>query len=154
MDNYDKYYKCIVRSVDHIFKNFFNDNSIEEVFDDQSSRNDPNVAVEINGTIKGEIIINIPTDTLNMLIKKLIPDIGSNPRAMKKHHEDVAGELANMITGTFVNQLQFINHKVKVSPPEFNDDPISMKALYDNINVSFCSSYGGFDVDLYYKEAE
>jgi hypothetical protein len=50
--------------------------------------------------------------------------------------------------------MQFENHEIILSPPEFNDDPISMKALYDNINLSFTSGFGGFDVDLYYKESE
>jgi hypothetical protein len=27
-----------------------------------------------------------------------------------------------------------------------------MKALYDNVNMSFTSSFGGFDVDFYYRE--
>lgn len=80
-----------------------------------------------------------------------MPDV--KPQSIKKHHADVAGEIANMITGTFANQLQYINYHVRLSPPDFNDDPITVKALYDNINVSFQSSYGGFDVDLYYKEA-
>ncbi len=150
MSRYNTYYKCIVRSVDHIFKNFFKDELIDEVFDAQSSSNDPVVSVEINGSLTGEIIINIPVKTLNLLIKEMIPD--ANPRSLKKHHADVAGELANLITGTFANQLQFIKHKVRLYPPDFNDDPIKIKALYENINISFTSSFGGFDVDLYYKE--
>ena len=66
----------------------------------------------------------------------------------------VAGEIANLITGTFANQLQFDDYDIVLSPPEFNDDPILMKALYDNVNLSFSSSFGGFDIDLYYKEEE
>jgi len=32
------------------------------------------------------------------------------------------------------------------------EDPIALKTFYENINLSFKSSFGGFDVDLYYKE--
>ncbi len=150
MSNYNTYYKCIVRSVDHIFKNFFKDCSIDEVFDTQSSEKDPVVSVEISGSLTGEIIINLPVKTLNLLIKEMIPN--ANPRSLKRHHADVAGELANLITGTFANQLQFIERNVRLFPPEYNDDPIKMKTLYENINISFTSDFGGFDVDLYYKE--
>jgi len=151
MSNYNVFYKCIVRSVNHIFKNFFKDELIDEVFDTQASKSDPVVSVELSGALKGEIIINLPIRTLNLIVKQLMPDV--KPQAIKKYHADVAGEIANMITGTFANQLQYINYNVRLSAPDFNEDPITIKALYDNINVSFQSSYGGFDVDLYYKES-
>lgn len=150
MSTYDKYYNYIVKSVKHIFKNFFSDSSIQEVYQTQSSKKDPLVSVELDGSLFGEIIINIPVKTLDQLIKQMIPDV--KPRSVKKHHEDVAGELANLITGTFANLLQNVKHDVRLSPPEFNIAPHKMRALYENINVSFTSSYGGFDVDLFYRE--
>ena len=154
MNSYDRYYNCIIRAVDHIFKNFFNDDAIKEVYKSQSSYGDSQVAVEIDGSLSGEIIVNIPKPTLDLLIKKMIPEVKSNSRSLQKHYADVAGELANMITGTFANQLQFVDKTIKLSPPEFDNDPISIKTLYENINISFDSSFGGFDVDLYYKEME
>ena len=150
MNNYKRFYGCIVRSVDHIFKNFLNDSSIEEVYETQSSKNAHNVIIEIDGTLSGELVLNFPRTTLNHLTKKFNPTI--NPRSLKKFHADVAGEIANLITSSFANQLQFIKHSIKISPPEFDDDPIPIKALYENINVSFISSFGGFDIDLYYRE--
>lgn len=150
MDNYDRYSKYIARSVDHIFKNFLNDHSIQEVFETQSRASDPKVTVEISGSMTGEIIINLPAKTLNLLTKKVIPGVGN--RSLKKYHEDVAGEIANLITGTFANQLQFFDHHVRLSAPDFNDDPIVLKTFYENINLSFSSDLGGFDIDLYYKE--
>ncbi|HOW81932.1 MAG TPA: chemotaxis protein CheX [Spirochaetota bacterium] len=149
MDNYQKYSKCIVRSVNHIFKNFLNDNDITEVYETQAMENDPQVAVEIDGTISGEIVINLPVKTLDLITKKFINR--SDTKTIRKHHGDVAGELANLITGTFANQLQYADHVIQLAPPEFNEDPIAIKALYDNINLSFRSSFGGFDIDLYYK---
>lgn len=146
----DKYSKYIVRSVNHIFKRFLDDSEIEEVYEAQSSVKDPQIAVEIEGTIIGEIVINIPKKTLNLITKKFINK--SDARSIKKYHIDVAGELANLITGTFANQLQYADHDIRLAPPEFNDDPISMKTLYDNINLSFLSRYGGFDIDFYYKD--
>ena len=150
MNSQDRYSKLIVRSVNHIFKKFLDDQSIEEVYEMQTGPEDHQVAVEIDGTLKGEIVINLPKGTLDMLTKKFLGPV--NARSIKKHYSDVAGEIANLITGTFANQLQFDDHEIILSPPEFNDDPISMKALYDNINISFSSGFGGFDVDLYYKE--
>ncbi|NCN23688.1 MAG: hypothetical protein GW921_06060, partial [Gallionella sp.] len=71
---------------------------------------------------------------------------------IQKNSGDVAGELANLITASFANQLQYADHDILLTPPEFNEDPISMKALYENINLSFQSSFGGFDIDLYFRE--
>jgi CheY-specific phosphatase CheX len=150
MNSYNRFSLYIVRSVDHIFKTFLNDESIREVFEAQSTEDDHKVCIELQGTINGEIIINIPEKTLNRLTKKILPSI--NNRSIKRHHEEVAGEIANMITGTFANHLQFIKHNVRLSAPEYNDDPISLKTFYDNINLSFNSELGGFDIDLYYKE--
>lgn len=150
MDNHDMYSRCIVRSVNHIFKKFLDDVSIQEIYETQASEKDPLVAVEIDGTLSGEIIINIPLRTLDGITKKFVNK--SDPKIIKSYHSDVAGELANLITGTLANQLQYADHEIRLSPPEFNDDPISMKALYENINLSFKSRFGGFDIDFYFKE--
>ncbi|MCP4137716.1 MAG: chemotaxis protein CheX [bacterium] len=153
MSNHNRYSKLIVRSVNHIFSKFLDDDSIEEIYETQAGQHDPQVAVEIKGTIKGEIIINLPHTTLDHITKKFI-GVSSSKNTIKNSHGDVAGELANLITGTFANQLQYVNHELVLSPPEFNDDPIEMKALFDNVNLSFSSSYGGFDIDLYFKDLE
>ena len=146
----DRYSKYLVRSVNHIFKHFLDDASIEEVYETQSGTKDPLVVVEINGTMKGEIIINLPKKTLDGITMKFVNS--SDVKTIRKYHGDVAGELANMITGTFANQMQFLKHDIKLNAPEFNDDPISMKTLYENINLSFSSKFGGFDIDFYFKE--
>jgi CheY-specific phosphatase CheX len=150
MSNYDRYSKCLVRSVSHIFKHFLDDQTIEEVFETQSCDKDHKVTIEITGTIQGEIVINLPKKTLTRITKSFLK--GDNPTTLKRRQGEIAGEIANMITATFVNQLQYADHDLQLTPPEFNDDPITMKALYDNINVSFMSTFGGFDIDLYYKE--
>ena len=139
----------IVRSVDYIFKNFLEDQTIQEVYETQG-KGGHKIAIEISGTIKGEIIIIMPLNTLNMITKKFIT-LSKNTSTVK-HHKDIAGEIANLIAGSFANQMQFKNHTLLLSPPEFNDDPIAMKALYENINLSFTSEFGGFDIDLYYRE--
>jgi CheY-specific phosphatase CheX len=149
MSDYDRYSKYLVRSVNHIFKNFLDDTTIEEVYETQSRVKDPLVVVEINGTMKGEIIINLPKRTLDQITVKFVNS--NDAKTIKKYYGDVAGELANLITGTFANQMQFLKHDIKLNAPEFNDDPISVKALYENINLSFSSKYGGFDIDFYYK---
>lgn len=150
MNNYDRYSKYLVRSVNHIFKHFLDDVSVEEVFESQSNGKDPLVTVEIAGTLVGEIIINLPRKTLDQITMKFINS--RDLKAIRKNHGDVAGELANLITGTFANQMQYMEHDIRLNAPEFNDDPIGMKALYENINLSFNSRYGGFDIDFYYKE--
>lgn len=148
MSNQNLYSKIILRSVEHIFRNFLGDETIEEVFEMQSGTDSIKVVVEIDGTLRGEIIVVLPASTLDMLTKQLI----RTGKSVKKYHADVAGEIVNMITGTFANQMQFKNYNLLLSPPVFNDDPIAMKALYENVNLSFVSGFGGFDVDLYYKE--
>jgi len=150
MSGYERYSKYLVRSVNHIFKHFLDDSSVEEVYETQSTDKDPHVAVEIDGTLSGEIMINLPKKTLDLITRKFIRS--DDPRYIRKSYNDVAGELANLITGTFANQMQYANHEIKLNAPEFNDDPITMKALYENINLSFNSIYGGFDIDFYYKE--
>jgi len=149
MDNYNKYSRYIIRSVDHIFKNFLEDDTLHEIYETQAKPKDPSVAVEIDGTLSGEIIINLPKKTLDHITKKFINK--SDLRSIRRSHGDVAGELANLITGTLANHLQFAEHDIQLSAPEFNDDPIAIKALYNNINLSFFSMYGGFDIDFYYK---
>ncbi len=62
MSNYERYSRFIVRSVDHIFKNFLNDPTIEEVYESQSSEVDRKVAIEIEGTISGELVINLAAE--------------------------------------------------------------------------------------------
>ncbi len=152
MNNYKAYSKYIIRSVNHIFKKFLQDESIEEVYETQALDDDPKVAVEIDGTIAGEIIINLPHKTLQLITKKFINR--KDKKSIQKNYSDVAGELANLITGTFANQLQYKEHDIRLSRPEFNDDPIAIKAFYDNINISFNSIYGGFDVDFYYRDGD
>ncbi len=146
----DRYSRYLVRSVNHIFKNFLGDTSVEEVFETQARAKDPLVVVEINGTMKGEIIINLPKKTLDLITQRFINS--DDVKTIRKYHGDVAGELANLITGTFANQMQFLKHDIKLNAPEFNDDPISIKTLYENINLSFNSKFGGFDIDFYFKE--
>jgi len=136
--------------VDQIFKNFLSDTSIAEVYETQCRGQEPKVSIEFEGTLSGEIIINLPRKTLDHITKKMIP--GFKGRTTKKHHQDVAGEIANLITGTFANQLQFLDHNVRLSPPELDDDPITLKTFYENVNLSFTSIYGGFDIDLYYRD--
>jgi CheY-specific phosphatase CheX len=123
---------------------------VEEVFETQARAKDPLVVVEINGTMKGEIIINLPKKTLDLITQRFINS--DDVKTIRKYHGDVAGELANLITGTFANQMQFLKHDIKLNAPEFNDDPISIKTLYENINLSFNSKFGGFDIDFYFKE--
>ncbi|RPI94321.1 MAG: hypothetical protein EHM32_06925, partial [Spirochaetales bacterium] len=84
MSNYERYSRFIVRSVDHIFKNFLNDSTIEEVYEAQSSRVDRKVAIEIEGTISGELIINLPQKTLGLITRRMVQN--DNPRALKKYY--------------------------------------------------------------------
>ena len=149
MNNYERYTRILARSVDHIFKNFLQDPDIREVFTSQSNQHDPKVTIELDGTLKGELIINFPESTLQQLTKNFFGNTKSN---LKKYYPDVAGEIANLITGTFINQLQFVKHNVKPSPPEYNEEQIPLKTLYENINLSFESRFGGFDIDFYYKD--
>ena len=150
MSDYEAYTKILTKSVNHIFKQFLNDHQISEVYESQAGKKDHQVAIEIRGTLKGELVINLPQKTLNQISRKFIGD--PKAKITKSISSDVAGELANLITGTFANLMQYADHDLILSPPEFNDDPISMKALYDNVNMSFTSSYGGFDIDFYYRD--
>jgi len=109
----DRYSRYLVRSVNHIFKNFLGDTSVEEVFETQARAKDPLVVVEINGTMKGEIIINLPKKTLDLITQRFINS--DDVKTIRKYHGDVAGELANLITGTFANQMQFLKHDIKLN---------------------------------------
>jgi len=150
MKEYEAYSKILTKSVNHIFKKFLGDNNIVEVYESQANKNDPLVAVEIGGTLSGEVVINMPQKTLDQISRKFIGN--PNAKISKSVRIDIAGELANLITGTFANLMQYAEHNLILSPPEFNDDPINIKTLYDNVNISFTSSFGGFDIDFYYRE--
>ncbi len=149
MNDYDVYSKVLIKSVRHIFSTLLKDKTIEEIYETQTSEQDPKVAVELNGSLQGEIIISLPSDTLKQISKFFVGT--SKKRVTNNVVVDVGGELANLITGTFANLMQYAEHELLLSPPEFNEDPIQIKALYSNINLSFLSSYGGFDIDLYYR---
>ena len=145
-----KYNKGLERSVVHIFNNFLSDTSIREVTDSQAGSKHHNVWLEMNGTFEGEMQITLTDNLITELIHFFHKD--RNIRKTRHVIHDVIGEIANLISGTFVNQLQYIGHDIKLSPPEFEEDPISMKALYNNISLSFESALGGFDIDIYYKD--
>lgn len=152
MSGRQTYSKMITHAVSYIFKHFLDDASISEIYETQSSEKSYITAVEIKGTLKGEILISMPMATLELITRKFAGK--TKGKALERSCQDVAGELTNMITGTFANQMQFAGHNLYLQPPEVNEDPISMKALYENINLSFSSAFGGLDVDLYYKESE
>jgi hypothetical protein len=56
MKNYKTYSKLIVRSVNHIFKNFLQDQSVTEIVESKSGRDNQKVSIEIEGSLKGELI--------------------------------------------------------------------------------------------------
>lgn len=151
MSNYrKKYNKGLERAVLHIFNNFLLDTSIKEVTEAQAVQKNHLVWIEMSGTFEGEMQITLSDD----LVSALVSFFHKNEKVKKTKSviHDVTGEIANLISGTFVNQLQYIGHDIKVSPPEFEEDPISMKALYDNICLSFSSTLGGFDIEIFYKD--
>lgn len=152
MNDYDRYSVLLVRAVKHIFKKFLDDNNLEEIYETQTSKSDPSAAVEIDGSLSGELIITFPIDTLASITAQFTGS--SDHKVIGESLGDVAGEMANLITGTFANQMQYADQDILLSPPEFNEDPIEVKTLYENINLSFDSDFGGFDIDLYYKEEE
>jgi CheY-specific phosphatase CheX len=60
-----------------------------------------------------------------------------------------------MITGNFVTQRQYAGYELRVTPPEIQEgDEDYVRALYDSLTLSFTSSLGPFDMDLYYREEE
>jgi len=146
----ETYSKFLLKAVRYIFKRFLEDETIKEVYEFNVKGKVNKIIVEISGTLKGEIIIHLPQDTLNQITKKFVST--SNEKTLKASCKDVGGELVNQVTATFANQMQYEGHSIILSPPEFNDDPISMKALYENINLCFNSSYGPFELDFYFRE--
>ena len=150
MSNYRKFSQCLERSVKHIFTNLFGDASIDEVFDETPSAFGKTVMIEMDGTVKGALRIQLPEPTIKSLAKTIDPN--AKGKQFSATAEDVAGEMGNLIAGTLVNQLQYINHSIKLFPPEFGDDLLGTTALYENVNMTFRSAYGAFVVDLYYKE--
>ena len=146
----ETYAKFLLRAVKYIFKKFLEDENIKEVFEFNTKGKLNQIIIEISGTLRGEIIIHLPQNTLKQITKKFIGT--SDEKKLRQYYKDVSGEVVNQITGTFANQMQYEGHNIILTPPEFNDDPISMKALYENINMYFDSSYGPFEVDLYFRE--
>ena len=150
MSSYRKFSQCLERSVKHIFTNLFKDPSIDEIFDREPSDIGKTVMIEMDGTVKGALRIQLPALTIKSLAKTIDP--GAKGKHFSETAEDVAGEMGNLIAGTFVNQLQYINHSIRLFPPEFGDDLLGTTALYENVNMTFQSAYGLFMVDLFYKE--
>ncbi len=152
MSNYKVYSNYLAKSVHHIFRNLFADSNIEIVYDSQIDNNMLSVSVDMAGSIKGELILHFPKKTV-LSIYHFMYSPKKGARISADALIDVASELSNMITGTFVNQMQFIDHQLDVSPPELLDGQEEyIRTLYENVNLSFRSSYGGFDLDFYFRE--
>lgn len=147
--NYGKYQKCFERSVKHIFEHFLGDPSIHSVVESQRARKNHSVWVEVDGSFNGEVHLCFPESTMKE-ITALVAQ-GETGKSAKQIIHDVAGELGNMITGTFANQLQYLNHTIRLCAPEFEEDPIPLKTFYDNVSLSFNSRFGGFDAEVYFK---
>lgn len=150
-ENYRKYSKCLERSVKHIFENFLNDQSVSSIAK-ECGKCDYKVWLEIEGSFCGEILLKFPEVTIKKITEKMHP--GIKGKALKQAAVDLTGELANMITGTFANQMQFLNHELLLNAPEFENDPIPLKALYDNITLSFESEFGYFDAELFFRNEQ
>jgi CheY-specific phosphatase CheX len=148
--NYNKYQKCFERSVKHIFTNFLDDKTIDSIVESQSSGKDHKVWIEVEGSFHGVVVISLPLPTLKKITARLYPQLIG--KSIKNIVNDITGEIGNMITGTFANQLQYLNHSLVLSPPEFDEDPIPLKTLYENISLSFTSHFGGFDAEIYFKD--
>ena len=49
--------------------------------------------------------------------------------------------------------MQYLDHDLEVSPPEIQEEKEEyIRTLFETVNLSFDSAFGGFDVDFYYKE--
>ena len=150
-ENYRKYSKCLERSVKHIFTNFLGDASVKTVAE-ACKKADYKVWLEIEGSFCGEIFLKFPDGTMKKITEQLYSDVKG--KALKQASMDIMGELANMITGTFANQLQFLNHDLILNAPEFENDPIPMKALYENISLTFESDFGLFEAEVFFRNEE
>lgn len=152
MSDYKIYRNYLTKSVYHIFKNLLQDAGIESVYDNPTSSSLLRISVDMRGSIKGEILFHYPRNTIKNVFHAMN---GANApkRISKETLVDVASELSNMITGTFVNQMQFVDHNIDVSPPELQeDDEEYIRTLYENVNLSFRGQMGTFDIDFYYRE--
>jgi CheY-specific phosphatase CheX len=148
--DYKQYSLCLERAVKHIFSSLFRDPSVDEVFETTPVKNAYTVLLEMDGTMKGALRIQLPKKTIRALAQKMNPSTPNS--ALEEHSEDIAGEMANQIAGTFANQLQFIQHSIRLFPPEFGNDLVGLTTFYENINMMFSSKYGNFEIDLYYKD--
>jgi CheY-specific phosphatase CheX len=150
MSNYRKFSQCLERSVKHIFTSLFHDQTIDEVFDETPGKIGKTVLIEMDGTVKGALRIQLAESTIKSLAKEIDP--GAKGKSFAVIAEDVAGEMGNLIAGTLVNQLQYINHSIRLFPPEFGEDLVGTTALYENVSMTFRSVHGLFCVDLFYRE--
>ncbi len=147
---YQLYSKGLINSVIHIFSNLFDDKTIKETVESKTTENDKRVWIEFNGSMRGEIIIITPKETLDKLVKKYNPK--ARGKKIESDYNDVLGEVANLIAGTLANQLQYYNHTVIPTPPEFEEDPIPMKTLFESVSLSFTSGFGHFDIEAYIRD--
>ena len=148
---YQQYSLCLERAVKHIFTSLFGDPSVDEVFEAPPIKSAYTVLLEMDGTMKGALKIQLPKKTIRALAQKMFTN--SSASQIEEHSEDIAGEMANQIAGTFSNQLQFIKHSIRLFPPEFGEDLVGLTTFYENINMVFESKYGNFEIDLYYKDS-
>jgi len=149
VSGYRKYNDYLYRSAVFVFRNFIKD-ELEPVSEYTPAKKLILTSVDVVGTLKGELLFRFPKETIGKIAERMIPGLKKKNAALL---EDVACELSNMVTGTFVNHLQFLKHELEVLPPEILDgDEEYVRTLYDSVNLSFQGQVGFFDIDFYFKE--
>ncbi len=156
MAHYKEYSNMLYQSVRHIFRNFVKED-VETVLENSIPSKKISVSVDMIGSLKAELIFHYPHETIKNIMNQMTAgnDKTSTKRKTVSILEDVACEISNMMSGTFINHLQFIGHDLDVTPPEIQEgDEDYVRSLYESVSLSFSSEVGFFDVDFYYREME
>ncbi len=144
------YENTVQRAVTHIFGQFLNDISIKALKRAQGVKEGLKVLIKIEGAMKGELALILPTGTIGMIAQKY--DTCADNSSINEYHKDIAGEIANQVAGAFINQLIFDDKEIKLFPPEFDTNTKRAKTSQKAINQTYSSSFGKFNIDLNYRE--
>ena len=80
---------------------------------DPEPSNDIVINIDISGNVKGLVLYSLGFNTLNKIASTLVPDMSEEQ--IKEDYKDIAGELANMITGNAITLLA--DHGLDISTP-------------------------------------
>lgn len=151
MERTTRYKEIIKKSVSHIFTTMLQSQSCDQI-DLLLDEDIYSIVITCKGSLQGDFHFTY--------CKKTIANIVSyfNQKNYDKHNEsdlkDIAGEISNLIAGTFVTRLRFNKNDIKISHPQHDKTFQENRRTYKDFNLSYSSDYGDMGISFSFKDLQ